>query len=165
MPEIRVKHNIATATEPPRREAVPSGTYEAMIANVVDGATRTTPPRAKITMEFQIVKDDAGDNKYNGRRVYQDFVIEPGGEYDDREKWRLKQALEAVKCPYRIEDGCTMFNTDHLVGKSVKITIKTAPGKPDPKELEKPVEQRKPPQEFSRVERVDTVMVNEDDLI
>jgi len=167
MPEIRVKHNVAGATQPPARPAIPPAIYEALIANVTDGMTTMSPPRMKITIEYQLVKRaEDGNEEFKGRRVYQDYIIEPGGnDMDAREAWRLKQVLDAVKCVYRMEDEQTIFNTDHLIGKYVKIDVRKRIGKLKPEEMALPVEKRPAPPEFNRIDRVDSISVNEDELV
>jgi hypothetical protein len=166
MPEIRVKHNVAAATQPVRQVVTPA-IYEALIANVVQGVATTKPPREKITIEFQIVnRFEDKDEAFKGRRVYQDFLIEPGGDDKDaREAWRLKQALAATGTVYRQEGEITIFNTDHLLGKSVKIEVKIREGKLSEADMAKPVEQRPDPQKFNRVDRIDSLTVNESDLL
>lgn len=166
MPEIRVKHNVKDAQKP-ARTIVPPSIYEALIANITDGMTTQSPPRQKITIEYQIIKRvEDGNEEFKGRRVYQDYIIEPAGnEGDAREAWRLKQVLDAAGAEYRMEGEVTIFNTDHLIGKYVKIEVKKRVGKLTPEQMAMPVEQRPAAPEFNRVDRVDSMSVNESELI
>lgn len=166
MPEIKVKHNVKDAQKP-LRTLVEEAEYEALIANVSEGTTNQSPPRLKITIEYQILKRIAdGNETFKGRRIYQDYVIEPAGDDNDaREAWRLKQVLEATKCKYDVVEDTTVFNTDHLVGKPVKIEVTKRNGKLKPEDLAKPVEQRPAVPQFNNVNRVDSLTVNEDNLV
>lgn len=160
MPEITVKHNVTDA-KPPSRETLPSGTYHAMIIAITQGFTNFEPKLQTIQIEYQIVKteaksivNDESADKYHGRAVYQDYILEPGTKKfsNEREAFRIQQLMAATKCPHKTHDGGTIsFNTDHLLGKGVKITVfqrtgKLKPGH-DPKE---------PLPIFNGVDRVDS---------
>jgi hypothetical protein len=159
MPEITVKHNVKDATAP-EREVIPSGSYHALIIKITPGLTNFEPKLQTISIEYQVTKtaegsivNDEKDDKYAGRSVYQDYILEPGTKpfSNQREAFRMQQLMAATKCPYKtLEGGQISFNSDHLLTKGVKITVTQRAGKkktPDPKE---------PIQLFNNVDRVDS---------
>lgn len=160
MPEITVKHNVKDAT-PPQRETLPSGTYHATIVKVTPGLTNFEPKLQTISIEYSIVKTAAGsivndekEDKYNGRSVYQDYILEPGAKEftNQREAFRLQQLMAATKCPYKsLEGGQISFNSDHLLTKGVKITVVQRAGKKRPGD-----DPKAPIPIFNNVDRVDT---------
>lgn len=170
MPEITVKTDVKNAA-PPQREVLPSGVYFANIVKVTPGKTNFEPPLLKLTIEFQVTKTDPGsivneekDDKYTGRAVFQDYVLEPSPNafHTANEAFRMQQLMAATKCPYKEnEGGGITFNTDHLMGKAVKITVNQRAGKAnagDPPDTPLPL--------FNNVVRVDsTVVVDDDSLV
>jgi len=170
MAEVTVKHDVKNATAP-QREVLPSGVYHALIVKVTPGLTNFEPKLQTISIEYQITKtakesivnDEAAD-KYHGRSVYQDYILEPGTRAysNQREAFRIQQLMAATGCPHRvIEGGGIAFNTDHLLTKGVKIYVNQRAGKPragdDPKA---------PIPMFNNVDRVDSeVTVDDKDLI
>jgi hypothetical protein len=160
MPEIVVKHNVKDAT-PPQREVLPSGTYHANIVKVTPGLTNFEPKLQTISIEYSIVKTAAAsivneepEDKYHGRSVYQDYIIERGNKEftNQREAFRIQQLMAATKCPYKTHEGGQIsFNTDHLLTKGVKITVTQRAGKK--REGDDP---KAPIPLFNNVDRVDS---------
>jgi len=168
MPEIRVKANVRDAQKPVRK-AIEGGFYDSLIVACKQGIAKTTPAVMKISLEFQITqRSHDQDATYKGRRVFQDYLIEPlpaDPERTARETWRLKQVLDACSVPYKTEDGSTIFNTDHIVGKAVKIEVKTYTPNPTEEDMKLPVEQRPKIEDRNRVEKVDALSVNEENIL
>lgn len=172
MPEIVVKHNVKDA-KAPERDPLPTGLYHAIIAKVTPGVTQFPgqAPRQKLTLEYTVTHTAPDSlapgeqaDKYAGRSVYQDYVIEPGDkpQHDAREAFRMQQLMAATTCAYKtLEGGMITFNTDHLLGKPVKIQIGHRVGKPpqgSPPGTEAP--------RYERVDRVDSATeVKEEDLV
>lgn len=160
MPEVKVKHNVKDAT-PPLREVLPSGTYHALIIKIVPGVTRFKPELETISIEYQVVKTADGsvvngekDDKYHGRAVYQDYIIEMGtNDYNNqREAFRIQQLIAATGIPHTVHEGGQItFNTDHLTGKGVKITVTQRAGKKRPGD-----DPKAPAMLFNNVERIDS---------
>lgn len=170
MAEVTVKHNVKDAA-PPQREVLPSGTYHATIVKVTPGTTNFEPKLLTISIEYSVVKTAAGstvndekDDKYAGRSVFQDYILERGQkEYtNQREAFRMQQLMAATKCPHKsLEGGMISFNTDHLLTKGVKITVSQRAGKK--REGDDP---RAPIPLFNNVDRVDSeVEVDEKSLV
>lgn len=170
MPEVNVKHNVKDAT-PPNREPLPSGAYHAKIVQVTTGVTSFEPKLNMITIEFSVTKTAEGSivndepaDKYAGRSVFQDYILEPGTKKlaNQAEAFRIQQLMAATKCPYKEHDGGGIsFNTDHLLAKGVKITLTQRAAKPrvgaDPKD---------PLPVFNRVDRVDSEAdIKDEDLV
>jgi len=170
MPEVVVKHNVKDAT-PPQRETLPSGSYHALLIKVTPGLTNFLPALQMISIEFQIVKtaegsivNDEKEDKYAGRSVFQDYIIERGSkEFTNQQNaFRIQQLMAATKCPNKeLEGGMISFNTDHLLGKGVKISVTQRAGKKratdDPKA---------PVPIFNNVDRVDSeVEADEKDMV
>lgn len=164
MPEVKVTHQSITddeAKKPPKRDPVPQGYYHATIVEAKQRSTNHKPPLAKISVEFQILfqTDENGEDKdgaHQGRRVYQDYILEPEDgkpDMNDIRRYELRQFLDATGIPYT-DDG---FNTDHLAGKTVLILVKHRTGKQADEDGNFPT--------FTNVRRVDSVgPVSADDL-
>lgn len=164
MAKVTIKHdgiNDPDAKIPPKRTPVPAGQYAAIIASVKSGATKKH--LAKITVEYQllygITEADPHSEIHKGRRVWQDYVLEPDDDYPDisqRRRFELRQLLD--ECDVTIDDDGS-FDTDHLDQKPVVITVRHRPGsEKDPDTGEVPV--------FTNVVRVESSeQVAEDDLI
>jgi hypothetical protein len=170
MPEIVVKHNVKDATAP-ERETLPSGCYHALIIKVTPGMTNFEPKLQTIQIEYQIVKtaegsvvNDETPEKYAGRGVWQDYILEPGSKQftNQREAFRLQQLMAATKCPHKSLDGGQIsFNTDHLLSKAVKITVTQRSGKKRPGD-----DPKEPLRIFNNVERIDSeTVVDDKDLV
>lgn len=170
MPEITVKHNVKDA-QPPQREIIPSGLYHALIIKVTPGLTNFEPKLQTISIEYQITETDPGSvvneepiDKYKGRSVYQDYILEPGTKAfaNAQEAFRMQQLMAATKCPHRpLEGGMIAFNTDHLLGKPVKITVIQKTGK-----LKTGDDPKKPLPVYNNVDRVDSqVEVADEELV
>jgi hypothetical protein len=154
MPEVKVSHQGLAgedATAAPKREPVPPGVYKAVIMGCPIGTTNHQPPLTKISTEFQLIhkveEDGSLDTQMAGRRVWQDFILEPDERKPDMSKlWRyeLRMLLDATGTPFT-EAG---FNTDHVVNKAVIITVRHRSGKVDPNTGIVPV--------YSNVVKVDT---------
>jgi hypothetical protein len=136
MPEVKVTHDSLkdpTAKEPPPRDPVAPGNYVALITSAVQGVTKGTPILTKVTVQYQLMhmelEDGALDDTYQGRVVYQDYILEKdpksNPEMNQRRRYELVQLLEATNTPYT-DDG---FNTDHLANKTVRVLIRHRPGK------------------------------------
>lgn len=168
MPEVRVKHQGVNSEDakkpPPRREPVEPGCYHALIMKVGMGTTRYEPVLEKITVEYQILfRDEDHDETHAGRRVWQDYVVEPtpGDERMSQvRRYELRQLLDATDTPYT-EDPETkqgVFNTDHLLNKTVKIWIRHRHGKTPDEHGKLPV--------FENVRKVDTAEeADDEDLV
>lgn len=163
MPEVKVTHKNITGEETktaPKREPVPPAEYVAMIMAAPQGVTRGAPPLMKISVEFQIMyRAEDKNEEQQGRRVFQDYVLEDDPSNSDMSKQRayeLRMLLDATGVPYN-DAG---FNTDHLIGKTAKVTIRHRTGRPDPANPGAPVPV------FSNVVKVDTTeTVNTDELV
>lgn len=166
MPEVKTKHNVRDATTPPKRVPIAPGTYASIIQKVEIGVTQTTPVLDKITCEYRILKNlDNGDETTAGRRVYQDYILEPNptnAEMNAREAFRIRQLLDATSVAYTEQDGGGFaFNTDHIAGKSVKIAVRQRPGK-----AKKNADGTDAVAEiYNRVERVDMLEVDASQII
>ena len=130
MPQVAIKHASITdpdAKKAPKRLVVPPGDYAVIIMSATFGATKGKPPLAKVSVEFQVIhrfiEDEDNDLELKKRRIYQDFILEPSGEFPDIDAMRrheLVMLLDATETAYT-DAG---FNTDHLISKCVRITIK-----------------------------------------
>lgn len=158
MAEITVTHNVRDATAPVR-EPVPSGDYHSVIVKVTQKMTKTDNLPA-LAIEFQItetqkdsiVNGEAAD-KYAGRSIYQDYVLAPGSNdfNNQRGAFRIQQLMAATSCPHKVLDGGMItFNTDHLLAKTVRISVTRSAGKVDPTDPKKPIPI------FNNVDRVDS---------
>lgn len=165
MPDVRITHESITndeAKKPPKREPVPEGYYHAAIVQGKPGSTNHKPPLVKISVEFQLLfkTDENGEEKeeagVQGRRVYQDYILEPEDgkpDLNDVRRYELRQLLDAAAVPYT-DQG---FNTDHLAGKTVLILVKHRTGNQQDEDGNFPI--------FTNVRRVDSVgPVSADDL-
>ena len=159
MPQVKITHQNITddsAKEAPPREAIPPGIYHALIMAAVGGITTGTN-LVKLTIEYQLLFEDATHNDaLAGRRVFQQYVLEPVPDPNMAALHRheLRQLLDATGIPYTA-DG---FNSDHLLTKTVKITVKQKTGKVADEAGKLPV--------FSNVVRVDTAeTVAEGDIV
>jgi hypothetical protein len=154
MPEVKVTHSALTsddARKAPKREPIPPGTYQAIIVSAPAGATRHTPPLAKVSVEFQILfaiaEDKSHDETHQGRRVYQDYILEPEAAKPDMNeirRYELRMLLDAAEVEYT-DAG---FNTDHLVNKNAIITVKHRKGRQADDDGNYPI--------FTNVVKVDT---------
>ena len=160
MAKIAVKH--AGMTDPdakkiPPRTPIAPGVYQAAIVNVQTGLTKTTPSLQKLTVEFQVLYNaETKDEGFKNRRVYQDYVLEPGSneEANHLQRARLVQLLDAAKVPY----DATGFDDEDLKSKAVKITVRTRQGTQQQQDGTYPV--------FANVAMVDAPDdVNPDDLL
>lgn len=110
----------------PKREPVPEGTYMALITKSVMGSTNKAPVLAKMSVEFQIlhaIVNDETDETCSGRRVFQDYILEPDPRYEDLSKQRraeIRQLLDATNAPFD-ENG---FDDEDIINKTVKIVVK-----------------------------------------
>lgn len=164
MPEVNVTHESLSgsdATSAPKREPVPPGLYKALVMSCPLGTTRGTPPLQKISAEFQllhqVMEDEKIDDSVSGRRVYQDFILEKDPSYpslDSQRRYELRMLLDATGTPFT-DKG---FNTDHIVNKTVMITVRHRTGRTPDEHGNLPV--------FSNVVKIDTAeKVNEEDLV
>lgn len=165
MAKVKVTHKGLTseeAKEAPKREPVPPGQYHTLICNVSEGATRHSTPLSKISVEFQIIfmvgEDGQQDETHQGRRVYQDFILEHDEgmpDLSEQRRWELVMLLDACNAEYDDEG----FDPDDLKEKKVLITVRHREGKEDD-----PVTGQK--RIFTNVVKVDsTEPVEEGDLI
>lgn len=136
MARVRVTHQNITsedASKKPKRVLVPAGQYAAMIMSANQGATKGNPPLAKVAVEFQIkygLGEDGTehDETHQGRRVYQDFVLEDDPTMADmsaQRRWELRMLLDA--CDVKFDDEG--FDTDELLEKHVIITVRHRKGR------------------------------------
>lgn len=161
MPQVKVTHDSLTdeaAKEAPKREPVPAGDYIATIAAAPLGVTKGSPPLQKITVEFHVLYEckEPKDTTHEGRHVYQDYILEKDPRQPDMTQQRrreLRMLLDATGVAYTDEG----FNSDHLVTKSVRITIKHRKGKQPDEDGNLPI--------FTNVVKVDTAeTINTDEL-
>lgn len=164
MPVVKIKHqNIKgdDATKPPKRDPVPEGDYAAIIMKAPLKATNHKPPLAKVVVEFQLIyainEDGTKDETIKGRRVFQDFILEPAETMPDMSAtwlYELRMLLDATNVEFTDEG----FDSDHLVSKSVRITVKNRPGDPDDDGF---------PRVFSNVKKIDSLegSADDDDLV
>lgn len=162
MPEVKIGYAKITdpeaAKKPPKKPPVAIGTYKAVIASAPLGVTKGTPLQ-KLAVEFQIVcSAENGDMTETGRRVYQDYVLEPDPakpDWDDQRRFELRSLLDASGIKY--SEGA--FNNDHLVGCTVLISVIHRLGKevdPDTQTFPK----------FANISKVDTAeTINPDELV
>jgi hypothetical protein len=162
MPEVKVNHDKLTdpeaATKPPKREPIKPGVYIAIIQAAPMGVTKGSPPLAKMSVEFQILHAaEKGDTSEAGRRVFQDYILEKDPSKTDlnaQRRWELRMLLDATGVPYT-DNG---FNTDHLVTKTVKITVRHRNGTQVDEDGKLPV--------FTNVVKVDTADdIKDEDLV
>lgn len=162
--KVRVTHQNFASDETkvaPKREPVPPGTYVAMIMAAPLGVTRGTPVLQKLSVEFQIMHsaENAADQAQQGRRVFQDYILEHDAANVDLSRQRayeLRMLLEGAGVPFDDEG----FDPSQLVAKVVKITVRHRLGRPDPQNPTAAVPV------FSNVTKVDTnETINEADLI
>lgn len=161
MPEVKVKHDKLTdpdaATKPPKRDPVAPGVYIALIQAAPMGVTKGSPPLSKMSVEFQLLHNDKNDTAEAGRRVFQDYILEKDPTKTDlnaQRRWELRMLLDAAGVPYT-DDG---FNTDHLLTKTVKITVRHRNGTQVDEDGKLPV--------FTNVVKVDTTEeIKDEDLV
>lgn len=159
MPQVKISHPSITddsAKAPPPRDPIPPGIYHAIIMSAVQGITNNSPPQVKLTVEYQILFEDATHNDaLAGRRVFQQYVLEPvpNPQLAALHRHELRQLLDATGIPYT-DDG---FNSDHLQTKVVKITVRQKTGTQAGADGVLPV--------FTNVIRVDTAEVFEEGAI
>ena len=131
MPQVKVTHEKLTSEDSktaPVRVPIPPGNYHALIMAAQLRATRGTPPLQKVSVEFQLIygieEDGTGhDETSQGRRVYQDYILEHDDRYADisaQRRYELRMLLDATDIAFTDEG----FNTDHLHNKSVVITVR-----------------------------------------
>jgi hypothetical protein len=133
MPQVKVTHDSLSsdnAREAPRREPIPPGDYVATIAAAPLGITKGSPPLQKISVEFHILYacTEPKDTTHEGRHLYQDYILEKDPRTPDLSQQRrreLRMMLDATGVSFTDEG----FNTDHLVMKVVKISVKHRKGK------------------------------------
>lgn len=165
MAKVKITHPSITnedATQAPKREPVPEGKYAALIMSANLGATQGTPPLGKVVVEFQVLfgitEENAHDETYQGRRVYQDYILEHDPSMPDlsaTRRYELRMLLDACDVKYDDEG----FDTDELTTKNVIITVRHRKGRQlDPDTNKFPV--------FTNVVKVDTTEeVGADDIV
>lgn len=161
MPEIKTNHDKLTdpnaLQKPPKRPPVAAGVYVAIIMAAPLGVTKGSPPLNKISVEFQILHSEKNDETEAGRRVFQDYILEKDPSKADlnaQRRWELRMLLDAAAVAYT-DDG---FNTDHLLTKVVKITVRHRNGTQVDEDGKLPV--------FSNVVKVDTTEeIRDEDLV
>jgi len=164
VPEVKITHPSITSDDAktaPKREPVPAGTYHAVVVSAPAGATRHHPPLAKVSVEFQILfsvgDNGAHDETHQGRRVYQDYILEPEESKPDMSeirRYELRMLLDAAEVEYT-DSG---FNTDHLINKTLVITVRHRKGNKQNDDGTFPI--------FTNVVKVDTAKsVDEADLV
>lgn len=165
MPEVKVTHKGLTsdeAKEAPKRTPVPAGNYHAIIMGAALKMTKGAPPLQKVSVEFQLLygieENGSGhDEGSQGRRVWQDYIVEDDDRYPDISETRrheLRQLLDATEIAFT-DSG---FNSDHLLNKSVVITIRHRKGDRADEDGNFPI--------FTNVVKVDTAeAVAADDLV
>jgi len=161
VPEVKINHDKLTdpnaSQKPPKREPVPPGVYIATIMAAPMGVTKGSPPLNKISVEFQILHDDKNVATEAGRRVFQDYILEKDPAKTDlnaQRRWELRMLLDAAGVVYT-DDG---FNTDHLMTKTVKITVRNRNGTQQDEDGKYPV--------FTNVVKVDTTEeIRDEDLV
>jgi hypothetical protein len=135
MPEVAIKHpamDSEDAKKAPKREPVDPGEYAAVIVNAPLGVTRGVPPLQKISVNFQLIhkinEDGSIEAKWAGRRVFQDYILEPDPSnsfLDEQRRYELRMLLDASGIVYTP----TSFNNEHLDNKPVRIVVRHRTGK------------------------------------
>jgi len=135
MASVRVTHHGLTsdeATKPPLRNPVEPGEYKVKIVRAEASITRSSPPLTKVTVEFSIIhgigEDGEAVDKEAGRRLFQDYILDPDPNYpglDEVRVYELRQMLDATHIEYTDEG----FDTDHLNGLLVNVKVKHRKGK------------------------------------
>lgn len=161
MARVEVKHGGMTNPEAkkiPPRTPIPSGVYNSLIVGVQNGLTKGTPSLQKITVEFQLLfRSEDKDESFKNRRVFQDYVLEPGSneEVNQLRRAQLVQLLDATKTPY--DDAG--FDDEDLKNKPCKITIRSKKGNEVDPITNQPIM-------FANVVLVDTAEeINQNDLV
>jgi hypothetical protein len=110
-----------------------------------------------MSVEFQILHNDKKEETEAGRRVFQDYILEKDPAKPDlnaQRRWELRMLLDAAGVPYTDEG----FNTDHLLTKTVKITVRHRNGTQVDEDGKLPV--------FTNVVKVDTTEeIKDEDLV
>jgi len=161
MPAVKINHDKLTdpnaAQKPPKREPVAPGVYVALIMAAPVGVTKGAPPLNKMSVEFQVLHDEKNNAHEAGRRVFQDYILEKDPAKTDlnaQRRWELRMLLDACGVAYT-DDG---FNTDHLLTKTVKITVRHRNGTQVDEDGKLPV--------FTNVVKVDTTEeIKDEDLV
>jgi hypothetical protein len=161
MPVVKTNHDKLTdpnaALKPPKRDPVAPGVYISLIMAAPMGVTKGAPPLNKMSVEFQILHTDKNDPLEAGRRVFQDYILEKDPAKPDltaQRRWELRMLLDACGVAYT-DDG---FNTDHLLTKTVKITVRHRNGTQVDEDGKLPV--------FTNVVKVDTTEeIKDEDLV
>jgi hypothetical protein len=161
MPQVKVNHDKLTdpsaAAKPPKRDPVAPGVYVAIVMAAPLGVTKGSPPLQKVMVEFQILHSEKNEAHEAGRRVFQDYILEKDAAKSDmnaQRRWELRMLLDAAGVAYT-DDG---FNTDHLLTKTVKITVRHRNGTQKDEDGVLPV--------FTNVVKVDTTEeIKEEDLV
>lgn len=144
----------------PKREPVPEGTYMALITKTVMGSTNKAPILSKMSVEFQILhgfRSAEKDETHSGRRVYQDYILDPDPRYEDLSKTRraeLVQLLEATSAPF----DAAGFDDDDILNKTVKIVVKHRKSREPDSDGNHRV--------FTQIDKIDSAEeVNQDDIV
>jgi hypothetical protein len=132
VPEVKVTHRDLKSDDAktaPKRTPVPPGIYHALIMSASLKMTKGSPPLQKLSVEFQLlfgVGEEGStehDETHQGRRVYQDYILEDDERWPDisaQRRYELRQLLDATEIAFTD----TGFNSDHLINKNVVITVR-----------------------------------------
>lgn len=171
MAKVKVGHTNVTGDEakkPPKRDPVDAGWYNALIVAATLATTTKSPILTKVAVQFQILSrlpDDGEDKlpdgvnseKDAGRRVFQDYILEPDPtmpQMNEQRRYELRCLLDAAEAKFD-DDG---FDTDDLIDKPVKIKVTNRAGNKVGEDGEVPI--------FSNVRKVESLAtVEADDLV
>lgn len=132
MAKVKVTHKQKLtsdeAAKPPARELPDPGQYLSGIKGTNLGIVKgSAPPIRKLTVEFELkhqVLDDARtDEKWKGKRVWQDYILEDDPSQpalNPQRLYELRMLLDATETAYD-DDG---FDPDDLKAKECMIWIK-----------------------------------------
>lgn len=120
--------NSPEAGAPPTREILPKGDYIAKIVDIKSGLTKQQTPQPKMIVEFMVLSDVDGVRSFSGKRVFQDYMLNPEvrGDGNDVHTYRLRGLLSACGIPIQNNS----FNAQPMIGMDVKITVDHRFGNP-----------------------------------
>ena len=120
--------NSPEAGAPPVREVLPKGDYIAKIVDIKSGLTKQQTPQPKMVVEYMILSDVEGVRSFSGKRVFQDYMLNPEvrGDGNDVHTYRLRGLLSACNIPI-VNNS---FNAQPMIGTDVRITVDHRFGNP-----------------------------------
>jgi hypothetical protein len=122
--------NSPEAGNAPTREVLPKGKYVCKIVDIKAGLTKQTPPQPKMVVEFMVLTDESGSRAMSGKRVFQDYMLNPEvrGDGNDFQTYRLRGLLSACQVPV----VSNQFDAQPMIGQDVLVTVTHRFGNPGP---------------------------------